>query len=159
MDKKEYFEKVKALREAAGLSRADFCERFAIPARTVLDWDNGKATPPIWVSRMLVKLFENSGNASDDMVQMQKAGIEFSHICWKHEGKAFYELGKKAFEFNEWLGSGNIIKIINYLLTAYTEYEEPMPDIIGKIYIGAGMTNEEQIELFRAFLCGALTKE
>lgn len=40
---------VKKLRDAMGMNRAEFCEYFKIPYRTVYDWEAGKRKMPEYV--------------------------------------------------------------------------------------------------------------
>lgn len=46
-------EKVKELRKKMGMNRAEFCEYFGIPYRTVQDWEAGKRELPDYVLRLM----------------------------------------------------------------------------------------------------------
>jgi putative transcriptional regulator len=45
---------VKELRESMGMNRAEFCEYFGIPYRTVQDWEAEKRELPDYVLRLMV---------------------------------------------------------------------------------------------------------
>ena len=45
--------KVKELREKMGMNRAEFCEYFGIPYRTVQDWESEKRELPDHVLRVM----------------------------------------------------------------------------------------------------------
>lgn len=45
--------RIKELRESTGLNRREFCERFAIPYRTVTEWELGHRIAPPYVLRLL----------------------------------------------------------------------------------------------------------
>ena len=47
---------IKDLRQQMGLSQSQFAERFGIPVRTIQQWEQGKSSPPSYVSDMMVKL-------------------------------------------------------------------------------------------------------
>lgn len=44
---------IKKLREATGMNRKEFCERFNIPYRTVTEWERGTRNAPDYVLRLL----------------------------------------------------------------------------------------------------------
>lgn len=52
---------VKSARIAAGLTQKAMAERFAIPIRTVSDWERGLRTPSDWVCALLVNAIKNLG--------------------------------------------------------------------------------------------------
>lgn len=45
--------KMRELRESTGMSRKEFCAFFAIPYRTVTDWELGNRHAPEYVLRLL----------------------------------------------------------------------------------------------------------
>lgn len=47
--------KIKAAREAAGLTQAEVYEALRIPMRTLQDWENDRRTPPEWAERLIIK--------------------------------------------------------------------------------------------------------
>lgn len=47
--------KIKAAREAAGLTQAEVFEVLRIPMRTLQDWENGRRTPPKWAERLITE--------------------------------------------------------------------------------------------------------
>lgn len=51
-------EEVKALRTNMGMNRKAFCDYYAIPYRTVVDWEAGKRKMPEY----LLKLMEYKAN-------------------------------------------------------------------------------------------------
>ncbi len=52
-DKLEIGNKIRQLRENAGLTRRDLCERLSIPYRTLQEWETGRRTPPGYVINLL----------------------------------------------------------------------------------------------------------
>lgn len=50
---KEINEQIRKIRKVTGLNRKDFSEHFAIPLRTVEDWEAGRRTPPEYIPRLL----------------------------------------------------------------------------------------------------------
>ena len=44
---------IKELRESTGMNRKEFCECFAIPYRTVTEWERGTRNAPDYVLRLL----------------------------------------------------------------------------------------------------------
>lgn len=49
---------VKEIREALGISRAEFSRRYNIPIRTLEEWEAGRRTPPAWVPELLQRLID-----------------------------------------------------------------------------------------------------
>ena len=47
--------KIKAAREAAGLTQAEVFEALRIPMRTLQDWENNRRKPPEWAERLIIK--------------------------------------------------------------------------------------------------------
>nr|DAO51953.1 MAG TPA: putative transcriptional regulator [Caudoviricetes sp.] len=47
--------KIKAAREAAGLTQAEVFEALHIPMRTLQDWENDRRTPPEWAERLITE--------------------------------------------------------------------------------------------------------
>lgn len=45
--------RIKALREQAGMNRKEFSEYTQIPIRTLEDWEAGRRTPPGYIPRLL----------------------------------------------------------------------------------------------------------
>ena len=52
-DKPEVGNKIRRLRENAGLTRRGLCERLSIPYRTLQEWETGRRTPPGYVIKLL----------------------------------------------------------------------------------------------------------
>ena len=52
-DKPEVGNKIRQLRENAGLTRRDLCERLSIPYRTLQEWETERRTPPGYVIKLL----------------------------------------------------------------------------------------------------------
>lgn len=52
-DKPEVGNKIRQLRENAGLTRKDLCERLSIPYRTLQEWETGRRVPPGYVVKLL----------------------------------------------------------------------------------------------------------
>lgn len=50
--------KIKEYRLKAGLSRAEMSQRFEIPARTLQDWEYGKANPAPWAEKLIIEKLE-----------------------------------------------------------------------------------------------------
>lgn len=44
---------IKELRELAGMSRAQFCEFFSIPYRTLQDWELGNRSCPEYLLKLI----------------------------------------------------------------------------------------------------------
>lgn len=49
----EINERIIELRKETGLNRKDFSEHFAIPLRTIEDWEAGRRTPPEYIPRLI----------------------------------------------------------------------------------------------------------
>ena len=47
---------IQEIRKMTGMSRAAFSERYGIPKRTLENWENGVATPPDYVIKMLDRI-------------------------------------------------------------------------------------------------------
>lgn len=47
--------KIKAAREAAGLTQAEMSEIFEIPKRTIGNWETGDRKPPAYVEKLIVE--------------------------------------------------------------------------------------------------------
>ena len=45
--------KIKELRESAGMSRKEFSEHTGIPVRTLEDWEAARRTPPEYIPRLI----------------------------------------------------------------------------------------------------------
>ncbi len=56
---KDFPEKFKAAREAAGLTQQGMEDRLLIPRRTVQDWEKGRRIPPAYVQRLVLKELES----------------------------------------------------------------------------------------------------
>ena len=50
--------KIKAAREAAGLTQAEVFEALRIPMRTLQDWENDRRTPPEWAELLIIEKLE-----------------------------------------------------------------------------------------------------
>ena len=50
--------KIKAAREAAGLTQAEVFEALRIPMRTLQDWENERRTPPEWAELLIIEKLE-----------------------------------------------------------------------------------------------------
>ena len=50
--------KIKAAREAAGLTQSEVFEVLRIPMRTLQDWENERRTPPEWAERLIIEKLE-----------------------------------------------------------------------------------------------------
>lgn len=46
-------DEIKQLRESMGMNRKEFCEYFAIPYRTVVDWEYGRRKMPEYLFRLM----------------------------------------------------------------------------------------------------------
>jgi DNA-binding transcriptional regulator YiaG len=46
-------EEVRNLRDEMGMNRREFCDYYAIPYRTVVDWEAGKRKMPEYVLRLM----------------------------------------------------------------------------------------------------------
>ena len=46
---------IRDARKAAGLTQAGMSETMGIPKRTIEDWEAGKASPPEWAKRLVLK--------------------------------------------------------------------------------------------------------
>lgn len=53
MKQTECQQRIKELREQAGMNRKEFCEAFDIPYRTVTEWERGNRSAPNYVLRFL----------------------------------------------------------------------------------------------------------
>ena len=50
--------RIKAAREAAGLTQAEVYEVLRIPMRTLQDWENERRTPPEWAELLIIEILE-----------------------------------------------------------------------------------------------------
>lgn len=50
--------RIKAARDAAGLTQAEVFEALRIPMRTLQDWENNRRTPPEWAERLIIEKLE-----------------------------------------------------------------------------------------------------
>ena len=50
--------KIKELRCQTGLSQSKFADMFGIPVSTLKDWEQGRRTPPIYVTNMIRTILE-----------------------------------------------------------------------------------------------------
>lgn len=50
--------KIKAAREAAGLTQSEVFEVLRIPMRTLQDWENERRTPPEWAELLIIEKLE-----------------------------------------------------------------------------------------------------
>ena len=50
--------KIKAAREAAGLTQSEVYEVLRIPMRTLQDWENERRTPPEWAELLIIEKLE-----------------------------------------------------------------------------------------------------
>ena len=50
--------RIKAAREAAGLTQAEVFEVLRIPMRTLQDWENDRRTPPEWAELLIIEKLE-----------------------------------------------------------------------------------------------------
>jgi len=46
-------EEVRKLRDEMGMNRREFCDYYAIPYRTVVDWEAGKRKMPEYVLKLM----------------------------------------------------------------------------------------------------------
>ena len=47
--------RVKAARQAAGLTQKGMSELLLIPLRTIENWESGKRNPPLWAENLIVE--------------------------------------------------------------------------------------------------------
>lgn len=72
--------RIKELRESTGLNRREFCEEFAIPYRTMTEWELGHRTAPPYVLRFLTyyikmqKLMAENGIGEEKMCEKEDEG-------------------------------------------------------------------------------------
>ena len=50
--------RIRAAREAAGLTQAEVFEVLRIPMRTLQDWENDRRTPPEWAELLIIEKLE-----------------------------------------------------------------------------------------------------
>ena len=58
--------KIKELRCQTGLSQSKFADMFGIPVSTLKDWEQGRRTPPIYVTNMIRTILELRGIIRDN---------------------------------------------------------------------------------------------
>lgn len=51
---------IKAAREEAGLNIKQLAELLKAPYATVVDWNNGRRKPPVWLQNLIVEKIQNS---------------------------------------------------------------------------------------------------
>ena len=51
---------IKSAREEAGLNIKQLAELLKAPYATVVDWNNGRRKPPIWLQNLIVEKIQNS---------------------------------------------------------------------------------------------------
>lgn len=56
---KDFAEKLKAARKAAGMTQHEMADRTLIPFRTVQQWEGGQRTPPPYVQRFVLNELES----------------------------------------------------------------------------------------------------
>lgn len=56
---KDFAEKLKEARKAAGMTQQGMADRMLIPKRTIQDWEGGQRTPPPYVQRFVLNELES----------------------------------------------------------------------------------------------------
>ena len=61
-------DRIKGLRKKTGLSQSKFSAKFAIPVRTLQQWEQGISAPPEYLVRMMayIMLLEENGQIKDE---------------------------------------------------------------------------------------------
>ena len=81
--------RIKAAREAAGLTQAEVYEVLRIPMRTLQDWENERRTPPEWAELLIIEKLEQIKEKKTMTYEVQVSTIESG-------GEAVYEGTKEA---------------------------------------------------------------
>lgn len=68
--------KIKAAREAAGLTQAEVYEVLRIPMRTLQDWENDRRTPPEWAELLIIEKLEQIKEKKTMTYEVQVSTIE-----------------------------------------------------------------------------------
>lgn len=68
--------KIKAAREAAGLTQAEVYEVLRIPMRTLQDWENDRRTPPEWAELLIIEKLEQIKEKKTVTYEVQVSTIE-----------------------------------------------------------------------------------
>jgi hypothetical protein len=62
--------KIKAAREAAGLTQSEVYEVLHIPMRTLQDWENERRTPPEWAERLITEKLNSMARRTKGDIRM-----------------------------------------------------------------------------------------
>lgn len=62
--------KIKAAREAAGLTQSEVYEVLRIPMRTLQDWENERRTPPEWAERLITEKLNSIARRTKGAIRM-----------------------------------------------------------------------------------------
>ena len=68
--------RIKAAREAAGLTQAEVYEVLHIPMRTLQDWENDRRTPPEWAELLIIEKLEQIKEKKTMTYEVQVSTIE-----------------------------------------------------------------------------------
>nr|DAY22820.1 MAG TPA: helix-turn-helix domain protein [Caudoviricetes sp.] len=68
--------RIKAAREAAGLTQAEVYEVLRIPMRTLQDWENERRTPPEWAELLIIEKLEQIKEKKTMTYEVQVSTIE-----------------------------------------------------------------------------------
>ena len=64
------------LRKGTGLTQKAFAERFGIPVSTLRKWEQGEASPPPYVIRLIASVLPGSDN-SDEMIRGKNGALYY----------------------------------------------------------------------------------
>lgn len=68
--------RIKAAREAAGLTQAEVYEVLRIPMRTLQDWENERRTPPEWAELLIIEKLKQIKEKKTMTYEVQVSTIE-----------------------------------------------------------------------------------
>lgn len=57
---------IKEMRSQTGFSQSKFAEMFDIPVATLKDWEQGRRTPPVYVTNMIKTILEFKGLVTNE---------------------------------------------------------------------------------------------
>ena len=83
---------IKSIREASGLSRAEFSRAYHIPVRTLEDWESGKRTCPKYIESLLGRVVEEDRTELSlykDQELMKELGACYAELLKVMKGKRY----------------------------------------------------------------------
>ena len=100
--------KIKAAREAAGLTQSEVYEVLRIPMRTLQDWENDRRTPPEWAERLITEKLEQIKEKKTMTYEVRVSTIETGwEVVYEGTKEACMEEFKNQLEVDKEEGTTN----------------------------------------------------